>query len=189
MTTKKTFRYGSRASMYYVCIQAREPEYLPGTATIVGHKKEILAEFGVADGEYVVTDKNGEPMLDPGTGLPIGRTANIRGHYFDSRAQQEQKGWTDEEHDRVVARLNYLCVREPQDIWALEDVRIGEPIPGWDKLSSARKAALAGELTGILEHALVYERQEAADPELVAKLEKKVAANAQEQALEESLVA
>ncbi len=188
MTVKKTFRFGSRASCYYVCIQAREPEYLHGTATIIGYKREILAEFGVAEGEYVVNDKNGDPMLDPGTGLPVGRTANVRGHYFDSRAQQEQKGWSDEEHDRVVLRLQHLCKQEPQDIWSLEDVKVGPPLPSWDNLSAARKVAIAAEV-GMLAEALAYESQEATDPELVERLEKKVAALTQEQALESELVA
>jgi hypothetical protein len=188
MTAKKDFRFGSRASCYYVCIQAKEPKYLPGTATIIGYEKEILAEFGVAEGEYMVTDKNGEPMLDEGTGLPFGRTANIRGHYFDSRAQQEQKGWTDAEHDRVVARLQHLCVQEPQDVWALEDVRLAPPLPGWESLSAARRIAISAEL-GLVGDALAYERQQNTDPDLIAKLERKVAAQVSDAALEAELVA
>lgn len=185
---KPTFRYGSKASAFQAIIQGPEPEYLPGTATQVGVKKTIVAEFAEQGGEFDVLDANGDALIDPGTGRPVGKTANIRGHYFDSRMQQEAKGWTDAEHDRVVARLEFLCTTQPGQVWRLEAPRFGEPLPGWDGLSAARKLALAGEL-GVVGEALNYERQEAADLELVGRLEKKLAVQAAEAEAEDALTA
>ncbi len=185
---KQTYRFGSRASCYYVCVQAKEPKYLPGTATIVGHSKEILAEFGVHEGEYVVLDTNGEPMIDPHTGIQVGRTANVRGHYFDSRAQQQQKNWTDEEHDRVVARLQHLCVQEPQDIWALSDVKLGQPWPTYDTTHHNTIPQTAASI-GLLGEALNYETQNRNRDSVVAKLRDLIEADTRERAAEEALVA
>ncbi len=189
MAEKQTFRYGSKASAYQAIIQGAEPNYLPGTATMVGRTKEIVAEFGAdVSGEYDVLDANGEPLIDDGTGMPVGRTSNIMGHYFDSRQQQAEKNWTDEEHDRVVARLDYLCRIRPEHVWKLEDAKLDAPLPGWNDLSSARKLAISAEL-GIVGNALQYERQEARDAELVGRLEKKLAAEDEAREQEEALVA
>jgi hypothetical protein len=187
---KETFRFGSRASAYYVCVQAKEPQYLPGTSTIIGQSKEILAEFGECEGEYEALDRNGEPLVDPGTGQQFGKTANIRGHFFDSREQQRTKGWTDEEHDRVVARLTYLCDHPVHraDIWLLEDVKLAPPWPTYDTTHHNTVIQIARD-TGMLGETLNYEVQNKNRPAVTAKLRELLAADRREREAAEALVA
>ena len=181
-------KYGSKASMFQAIVRGAEPIRHPGSGVEIGRQKALVAEFGTSTPEIKVTGDDGEELIDPGTGRPIGRIADVRGHYFDSVVQGREKGWTDEERQMVEQRLDYLCVTQPSQVWHLEDAKLPEPLPGWANLSAARKMALASEL-GVLAEAAAFERQNDGDPDLIGKLEKKLAEQQAADSVEDALSA
>lgn len=188
MSEKQTFRFGSKASAHNVLVQGPRPIRHPTTGDVIGHQKELMAEFGECEPEFVVRDINGDPLVDPGTGVAVGSTANIRGHYFDSRQQQEQKGWTDEEHDRVVAQVQRQAKLHPGLLWPIESPRAQEPFPGAAGLGWDKYVEIAVTL-GVPGEALAYEKENANRSTVIKKLEAHIAAQAQEAHAQDALSA
>ncbi len=188
LSEKKTYRFGSKAACHTVIVRGAEPQYAPGTAVIIGRQRELLAEFGEIGPEFQVLDINGDPLLDPGTGRAMGFTANARGHFWDSRVAQETHGWTDEEHDRVVARVQYCCKIDPKHVWELEDVRFDPPWPKYDTTHHNTIPQIASD-AGLLGETIRYEQQNKNREALVKKLEALIAKEQEEMDAEGALVA
>lgn len=98
--------------------------------------------------------------------------------YYSSRDAQQQNGWTDEEHDLIVARLRELGYIE------VEPVKATPPWPAYDKLTAQGRRTVEMVAEKIvatvqdleLDAATVaaYERQNLNRPEVLAALEQSV---------------
>lgn len=134
---------------------------------VIDEKKALIAEFAIHGGEF----------LAPHPSAPNGQhlAAGIRGHFFDSEEAQKINGWTDEERVLVEKAVQLVCNREPEHCWVIEDAKAPLPVKKWDQLSSSRKLALATELD-VLAEAVAWEDQNGTDPELLARLTKKLEA-------------
>ena len=136
---------------------------------VIDEKKALVAEFAIHGGEFLAP----HPLAPNGQHLAAG----IRGHFFDSVEAQRIKGWTDEERELVEKAVLQVCAREPEHCWVIEEAKAPEPLPKWNQLASARKLALASELN-VLAEAVAWESQNGTDPELLARLTKKLEAEA-----------
>lgn len=134
---------------------------------VIEEKKPLTAEFAEHYGEFT------QPHPDAPGGTHL--SAGIMGHYFNSEFAQLKNGWTDEERELVEKVLLRECKRFPGDVWLIEEPKAPLPLPKWDELSSTRRLALAGELN-VLAEAVAWEAQNGTDPELLARLTKKLEA-------------
>jgi len=165
--------YGSRAKAFQVILQGRNPVRWDMTGRPIEWTKELVAEFAFHAGEYTFHNQ----LTDgPDTG------AIIYGHAFDSIAQGEQKGWTQEEHDAVVARIDELCEQQPGEVWQITAPKFEKPWPKYDDSHHNQVAVLAEQL-GLVAESLAYERQNASRPSVIAKLEELLSAKETEEEL------
>lgn len=95
--------------------------------------------------------------------------AEIWGHFFDSAAQAETKGWSQEDHDMVVQTLDRLCAQTPEYVWEVTHAKAAAPWPTYDATHHNTIATLA-ETLGLAVEALAYEQQEKNRPAVVEKL-------------------
>lgn len=171
-------------SPYTLCqivVQAAEPIYAGPTATIIGHQKEIVAEFGFAGPEIPMLDANGERVTDPYTGEPYS-TASVVGGVFNLQAQAEQKGWTPEEVDLVRQKVDYVALTEPAIVQRRTAPKANPPWPTYDTTHHKTIPTFAAQ-AGLVGEALAYETQNKNRSEVVEKLREALAAPAVEDAL------
>jgi len=165
--------YGSSSAAFQAIVQGRKPTRWNMAGSPVEWTKEIVAEFAFHGGEYT--------FHNPLTGSED-TAADIRGHYFDSIAQGEQKGWTQEEHDAVVERLDTLCEQQPNMVWVITAPKFEKPWPKYDDAHHNQVAVLAEQL-GLVAESLAYERQNANRSSVIAKLEELLSAKETEEEL------
>lgn len=94
--------------------------------------------------------------------------------YYDSRQAQQQNGWTEDEHDRIVGRLRELGYLE------VEPKKATPPWPAYDKLVAHGRRTTEMVVQKILERVsedgydpaevAAYEAQNLARPEVLAAL-------------------
>lgn len=135
-------------------VNVRKPvmERHPASGDIIGVKsRRLSAEFGVQGGSSMV--------LDPVSGQNI-EVAELWGGFFDSAAVADHLGWTEDEHDAVVATLRYKCSVLPGMIQEVKALHVPAPLP-WPTFTQS-DAAEAVELAGRLKlvpETLRYERE------------------------------
>ena len=164
-----------------VPVQAAEPIYAGASATVIGHSKEIVAEFGVAGPEVSRLDENGDQVNDQYTGEPL-KAVSIVGGVLDLQAQAEQKGWTPEEVEMVRAKLDYACRTEPDKVRRRSKARAAAPWATYDTIHHKKIPVLAEQL-GLVAEALSYEKENKNRDEVVSKLEAALAGGRVEEAL------
>ncbi len=148
----------------------------PVTGDVIETIPAVRVCAAVHRGEYMYTD--------PLTGAQdVG--ADISGGFIDTVEQQKEQGWTDDVREMVERRLLALCDSWPEAIQLYSEAPAEAPFPSYDKLTNYLEIAKAAELTGTLEAALKYERQNKKRDGVIAELEKRI----KEQAADEDLVA
>lgn len=172
-------QYGTKASAFYTIVQAADPIRHPRTGDIIGYQKELIAEAAVHGKEVNVTGPDGSTL----------KVGDVRGHFIDTAAQAEAKGWTDEERERVEARLDFWCEQQPGQIWHLEEAKVPAPWPTYDEMHGNAIAPFAKQ-AGMVAEALAYERQrENPRQGTIATLEEMLAAERQDALDEAALTA
>lgn len=140
--------------------------------------KEVIpalrAEFGQLGDEYTFEAPNGA----------ISTHAEIRGHFFDSVAAQEQNGWSDDDRLEVEKRLIKLSETWPEAVQVMSKPAAEKPWPSYDKLADDKVVAFAVE-ADLVEPALRYELENKKRSGVVSKLKKALEA-AEAAAVEES---
>lgn len=164
----------TKASAHQHIVQGREPvRWLPN-GEAVEYTKELVAEFAHHGGSF--------SFYNPLTGT-TDTAADIRGHFFDSAAQAEEKGWTQEEHDMVVESLDALCDRSGL-VQRVERAKAGKPWPTYDETHHSKIVATA-ELAGFVPEALQYEQENKNRPAVVEGLRKALEASQEAAAVED----
>lgn len=152
--------YGSKASAYQILVRPRKDVWNHDGSVLIDTRPALTAEFAYHGGEFT--------FHNPLTGSQdIG--ADIRGHFFDSAEQAREKGWSQEEHDMVVAAVDRKCQSEPEYVWEVTLAKVAAPWPTYDKTHHNQIPVLAEQL-GLVAEALAYEQQEKARPAVVEKL-------------------
>lgn len=160
MAIKNGKVYGSKASAYQVLVRPRKDIWNHDGSVLIDQRDPLTAEFAFHGGEFT--------FHNPLTGSQdIG--ADIRGHFFDSAQQAEEKGWTQEEHDMVVAALDRKCKTESEYVWEVTLSKVAAPWPTYDTTPHGQVVTLAEQL-GLVAEALAYEQQEKNRPSVVEKL-------------------
>jgi hypothetical protein len=104
------------------------------------------------------------------TGLFIGVQGNDPIlHQSDSERAQADNGWTDDETEAVIAKVEYFVQRQPGLVWRLEAPRFAAPWPSYDDMHHNQIATTA-QATGQIGEALRYEEQNKARPVVVERL-------------------
>lgn len=148
----------------------------PVTGDVIETIPAITVCAGVLGDEFTYTD--------PLTGREeLG--VDIRGGFIDTVVEQERHGWSDEEREMVERHLMRKSEEWPISIQPYSEAPAQAPFPSYDKLTNYLEIAKAAELTGTLEAALKYERQNKNRDGVVAELEKRI----KDAAAEEDLVA
>lgn len=160
MAIKNGKVYGSKASAYQVLVRPRKDIWNHDGSVLIDTRPALTAEFAFHGGEFT--------FHNPLTGSQdIG--ADIRGHFFDSAQQAEEKGWTQEEHDSVVNALDRQCVATSEFVWEVTMAKVVAPWPTYDSAHHNTIPQLA-ETLGLVGEALAYEQQEKNRPAVVEKL-------------------
>lgn len=180
-------RYGSKHAALRVDAQGQEPILHPQTGAVVGHKKPLVAEFGVLGPEYVPRDEKGEAFASNQFGEPY-VAADIRGHFWSSEIAQAENGWTDEETEAVIASVEFLCKRQPDLCWRLEETKVPLPWPTYDSQTAQNVIAFAIE-GGMVGEALAYELQNQARKTVVSALQDELAKVSEDEQAEQALSA
>lgn len=168
--------YGSKASAYQVLVRPRKDIWNHDGSVLMDTREPLTAEFAFHGGEFVFDN--------PLTGnTDVG--ADIRGHYFDSAQQAEEKGWTQEEHDMVVTALDRKCKSEPEYVWEVTLAKAEKPWPTYDETHHNQIPTLATTL-GLVFEAIAYEEQGKNRESVLAKLREAVP---QEESAEEIVAA
>lgn len=176
--------YGSKHAALEISEQGADPILHPATGSVTGFKKELVARFGLLGDEFIPRDDDGEPLFRDMYGRPQA-TITIRGNYWDSEADKAQYGWTDDEHDALVAKVEYFCRTQPKLVWRIEARKILAPWPTFDTQSDEQAVAFAIE-GGLADVALAYARQEGRK-KVAAELEAYVAEQQAEEEAAEAL--
>jgi hypothetical protein len=171
--------YGSKASAYQVLVRSAYDQWNQDGSVLLSRRPPLTAEFASHNGEV--------RFENPLTGQ-MDTGADIRGHFFDSAVQAEEKGWTQQEHDDVVAVLDRLCVQDPEHIWAHSVAKAGKPWPTYDGVHHNQVPVLAEQL-GLVAEALTYEQQNANRASVVAKLSEILERLSVQEGAEEALTA
>lgn len=168
--------YGSKASAYQILVRPRRDVWNHDGSILMDTIQPLTAEFAYHGGEFT--------FHNPLTGSQdIG--ADIRGHFFDSAQQAEEKGWTQEEHDAVVAAVDRKCKSEPEYVWEVTLAKAEKPWPTYDETHHNQVPTLAATL-GLVAAAIAYEEQNKARESVLEKLREAVP---QETAAEEIVAA
>jgi hypothetical protein len=153
--------FKSPIAMYQILVQGREPIAWDVRGEPYKWLTELTAEFGKDLG---VLEFRGDDQFSPQ------RFADIRGHFFDSAAQAEEKGWTQEEHDQVVAKVRAQCKLTPEYVQEVVPQAPAPPWPTYDQTPHGKIATLAESL-GLAVEALTYERRTKARKTVLHDLE------------------
>jgi len=141
--------YGSKASAYQILVRPKRDIWNHDGTVLMDSVPPLTAEFAYHGGEF--------SFHNPLTGSQdIG--ADIRGHYFDSAQQAEEKGWSQEDHDLVVLKVDQKCKTEPEYVWEVTLAKAEKPWPTFDETHHNQIPTLAITL-GLVAEALVYEEQ------------------------------
>jgi hypothetical protein len=173
----KTYR--SKASAYQVLVRPKFDQWNQDGSVLINTRPPLTAEFAYHNGEV--------RFQNPLTGQ-MDTGADIRGHFFDSAAQAEQKGWTQDEHDEVVAVLDRLCASDPEHIQPHSAAKAEKPWPTYDAAHHNQIPVLAEQL-GLVVEALTYEQENANRPSVVEKLSEIVQRAADQEGAEDALTA
>jgi hypothetical protein len=141
--------YGSKASAYQILVRPKRDKWNHDGTVLMDTFPPLTAEFAYHGGEF--------SFHNPLTGSQdVG--ADIRGHFFDSAQQAEEKGWSQEEHDAVVNAVDRKCKTEPEYVWEVTMAKAEKPWPTYDDTHHNQIATLATTL-GLVAEALVYESE------------------------------
>lgn len=169
--------YKSPFAGFRVQTRSEAVHYHPNTGVEINRTKPLTAEFGLF----------GEELMQE---LPDGTyhvSANISGGYFDSAQAAESLGWSDEEHESVLADLERWSVRWPEALQLVSKQPADLPWAKYNETHHNQIPTLA-EATGLVAEALAYERENKNRESVVSKLEELQNA-APEPVSEESLTA
>lgn len=166
MPIKNGKLFQSKPAAFQVIVQGKEPIRWNGAGNPVEFKKELVAEFATFGDESRVTDPASQNSVV---------VADIRGHFFDSAAQGDDKEWTQDEHDMVVAAVEKQCRLTPEYVWLVEERKVPAPWPTFDDVPAGKLATLAESL-GLAAEALAYEKQNKNRKQVVNDLEAILAA-------------
>lgn len=164
-------QYGSVYKAFRVNIRPEVKEYHPTMGVVLKTTPEMVAEFAVH-----------RPEVEVETDAGMERYGDISGHFYDLDVDAEAKGWTDEEYQIALARLDALCNTWPEAIWRLEPVAPTAPWATYDSIDANRVAVFAGEL-GLVREALAYEKATQNRKAVVTALEKQLATEKVEEEL------
>lgn len=159
-----------------ICRPGRELKYAEQ------HNEELdplAAEFATHGAEYSYTNPDTQ-NLD--------RAAEIRGHFLNLDEFADEKNWSDEERELAAKRLLWACEKYPADIHLWSKPKVAAPWPTYAKTHHNQVPVLA-ETLGLVEQALVYERQNQARPSVVEKLTEVLDRQREDATAEESLTA
>lgn len=179
MSIKNGKIYGSKASAYQVLVRSKKDVWNHDGSVLLDTRPPLTAEFAYHGGEF--------EFQNPLTGA-MDRGADIRGHFFDSAQQAEEKGWSQEEHDMVVKIVDQKCQSEPEYVWEVSLAKAGKPWPTYDGVHHNQVPVLAEQL-GLVAEALVYEAQNAARASVVEKLSEILARLQEQEGAEDALTA
>lgn len=156
--------YGSKASAYQVLVRPRKDIWNHDGSVLMDTRDPLTAEFAFHGGEFA--------FHNPLTGAQdVG--ADIRGHYFDSAQQAEEKGWTQEEHDLVINALDRKCKSEPEYVWEVTLAKAEKPWPTYDEMHFSKIVDTATSL-GLVAQTIAYEEQNKARESVLEKLREAV---------------
>lgn len=177
-------KFGSKHAGFRVDARGADPILHPATGSVIGHKRALTAEFGIFGEEFIPRDETGEAMFTDENGRPFA-IANIRGHFFDSEAMQEQEGYSDEDREALEQQILYFCRTHPKLVWVLTPAKVAAPWPTFDKQTDKNAVAFAIE-GGMVGEALIYARQEGRE-KVVSELEAYLAEKQAEVEAQEAL--
>lgn len=167
--------YRSKYAAYQVLVRPRQDVWGgPDKTVLVDQIPPLTADFAQHGAEYKVEAPDGSEYT----------ASSINGHFFDSAAAAEALGWSQAEHDAVVAALDRVCAQRPEEVWAHVLPKAEKPWPTYDDTHHKAIPGLAEQL-GLVAEALAYEQENKARGEVVASLTEKLEA----QNAEEELVA
>jgi hypothetical protein len=152
--------FKSKFAAFRVHVRPELVKYHPTTGVEIGREKAIVAEFGSHGGEFTYTD--------PNTGR-LERGAFINGFTWDSRAAQEQNGWTDDERETAESIVAMVAAREPEHCWLYSSPAVEKPWPKYDDAHHNQVPVLAEQL-GLVAEALAYEEENKNRESVVQKL-------------------
>lgn len=160
-------------------IRAEEIKFSPATGEPAGKKRRLVAQFrrGEAPGYAVELAQREFPLARmPAAGVTVQQWLS----FFDSVAEQDRHGWTDEEREFVERKLDttfaYLCrrVEEPRLAAPWPDIEKLRPVGRRTPVLSAEKLVEVASLTGIgLDAVAAYLRQEGWPAEVIEVVEAK----------------
>lgn len=156
--------FRSRATAFQVLVRPEKKIYANDVE--VDRIQPLTAEFAVHGPEFQWLE---------GEGADGAMHTNIRGHFFDSVQQAEEKGWTEEERGLVETVVLNVCKQQPGEVWLYSAPKVEPPWPTYDSTHHFKIPGLAEEL-GLLGAALVYEQQEKNREGVVKALEEKLSA-------------
>ena len=140
--------YKSPFAGFRVQTRSEAVMYHPATGVEINRIPALTAEFGIFGEEF------DQPLPDGTTH----KSASITGGFFDTADAAARLGWTDEEHETVIADLDRWCVRWPEAIQELSRQPAGKPFPTYDELDDAKVVEFA-VLSGLVGEALAYEQE------------------------------
>lgn len=133
--------------------------YHPATGVEIQSIPALVSEFGIFGEEF-------DQELPDGT---VHRSASITGGFFDTEEAAERLGWTDEEHETVVADLDRWCQKWPEAVQLVSKVAAGLPWPTYDTIK-AEDIAVFAETLGLLVEAIAYESENKNRKTVLSKL-------------------
>lgn len=163
--------FQSKPAAFQVIVRGKEPKERDVLGNVFTYYTELVAEFAYHGGDLIFND--------PVSGKQD-RFADIRGHFFDSAQQAEEKGWTQEEHDAVVRVVERQCKQMPEYVWEVTPRTLPAPWPTYDDTAAGKLATLAESL-GLASEALAYEKQNKNRKQVVEDLTAILAAKQPEQ--------
>ena len=179
MAIKNGKQYQSKAAAYQILIRPEIKKWDATGSVVIDTVPPLTAEFAKHLGEFGFTN--------PMTGGQD-TAADIRGHFFDSAQQAEEKGWSQEEHDLVVRVVDGVCAQQPEYVWEWVQQHAPKPWPTYDEVHHKSIPGLAEQL-GLVAEALAYEEQTKNRREVVEKLVDILDAAADADAAEDALTA
>lgn len=166
--------YSKYANFTANVLKERIPRH-PVTGDLMIDQKvdAVRAEFGEWGPEVDVPLPGTDYDAD-GNPLQSQKGAVMRGHYFDSEIAQKQKGWTDEQTEAVVRRLDYIAENMPSLCERMTEAKAEAPWPTYDTMHHNSIAGFAQQ-AGMIEQAMLYERQNKNREHVLQQLQEKQA--------------
>ena len=153
---------------FQVLVRSEAVQYHPATGVEIGRTRALTANFGSHGGVFNAPD--------PLTG-EITEHSMVFGHYFDSDAAQQERGWTDDERESVEAAILKIAREQPSLVAQviIEIPPAPKPWPSFDEQTAKEITAVAIQ-AGLVSQALAYERENKNRSTLVSELEELVVA-------------